>query len=440
MTVSPGLGAGLRVAKALGGVAVSAAAAPSGSRTRVVRQAADVIDRVVGPAPADWLDAGWSHVALQLLQEGADTARLLAGDPRTALACEELADKVAAFDFFRHAETLCDGQTTDRHAEPDSLRDPAGGTLLDDVVRARAGWSPHQALWIVEGLGHGWAARHTGDTGSLVAGASIARLGGWSLPIHTGAGLAWARASLARGDARGTDRDPDGAARIGETEPPDWLVRFRQRIERGAEPALAGAAFEALGLAARLDDLDLRVIDAVWSSGHRRTGDAEPPAEKRRAGPEVAERARFWHGAGRGLYFTGGGILVGPDAAWRALSEASAETPSGLPRRNLIAGHAWAITLVNLRNPRVLERVLLTLAGRLDTTDRAALGGGVGGALDLWRWVVGPDAMLASLGRYRPAPGAGRRALWDATVGDPARRRLAASPHPPDFMVREPMP
>src|SRR6185369_8249429 len=79
-------------------------------------------------------------------------------------------------------------------------------------------------------------------------------------------------------------------------------------------------------------------------------------------------RDYFWHGGGRGIYFTATNLL--PDGhTGRALGMISAEPPHESGRRNALAGLAWAMTLVNFRHPEILAHFLNHYESRFASHD-----------------------------------------------------------------------
>ena len=66
----------------------------------------------------------------------------------------------------------------------------------------------------------------------------------------------------------------------------------------------------------------------------------------------------FWHGVGRGLYFLPINALPCSSSTWRAVEMAHEEAPHTLGRLNALGGLAWAVTLVNIRHPAILEAFL----------------------------------------------------------------------------------
>lgn len=100
----------------------------------------------------------------------------------------------------------------------------------------------------------------------------------------------------------------------------------------------------------------------------------------------------FWHGFGRGLYFSP--LSVCPILEQRSIPIrlATALPPDDLSRRNCISGLAWALALVNVRHPTVIDAFLKRNAHHVDDDTIAV---GINAALALWqKWA--PESDLAS--------------------------------------------
>jgi hypothetical protein len=62
----------------------------------------------------------------------------------------------------------------------------------------------------------------------------------------------------------------------------------------------------------------------------------------------------FWHGVGRSSYFA---YEYLPPCCDLIIDQAAADAASEVERSNFVAGLAWAVTLVNLRNPDLIDFV-----------------------------------------------------------------------------------
>lgn len=239
----------------------------------------------------------------------------------------------------------------------------------------RPGLDAYDALWLEEGTGYALALRHRGDPGALrraVAAAPPAL----RVVRASGVGLALA---------------VERVAAAGK-EPAGWAGRFAAAVEAAVEPRHRTAALENLGLAVRT--LRPERLAAAGAAAH-----------------DAGFGGPFWHGAGRGLYFAPTQAVPCPGGS--GLERAYAEAPAE-GRPDSVAGWAWALTLVNVRHPRVAARRLAALgeAGPL----AAALpwaAQGLAAALTLWRTATG-DAATAERFLAGPLPAALGAAVLDA--------------------------
>ena len=268
----------------------------------------------------------------------------------------------------------------------------AGGASLPlaEAVRRAAARGPFASVWITEGIGH--ALAETSPRRSLLS--SIEAEGipaeAW-IPLHTGMGLSLAGRVLSAGA-------------------PDAPRRFLDLCRDHSLPGYAKAAFEGLGFVAR--NLHSRAVPEI--------------------GRQLARNAPglvgcFWHGVGRGLYFSP--AYAAPGSTGAALAAAASEPPHEEGRRNAIAGLAWAITLVNLRHPEILEDFLMGHTRQARQAAGAALADGISSAVAVWCDAVGPgEVHLRAFLDHRPGgPAAGE--TWRRLVVEPCRRAMGRQPH-----------
>ena len=320
-----------------------------------------------------------TRLALELARRSAGTVERLTPRAEARVAWKELENKLEAFALFECVELP---------------PDPLGPGALAAEVRRAAAHGPFRSVWVVEGIGHGQAEAawtRTDAPQALLCSPATRDLPETSLvPLHSGMGLSLANRCLA--DVR-PDRPDDTRAA---------LARFRSLCESNARQGYFGAAYEAIGLVVR------NVYPALVE-----LADVALAAQ-----PEL--RDYLWHGLGRALYLGPGSLL--PESAHRAcaLSFPPAEDPAA--RRNVAAGLAWAVTLVNLRSPDVIAAALEPLLGA-DLVDDA-VADGVASALTAWRAAAPDDPSLPALGQRWSGDGtraSGRGWLADA-VARAARR------------------
>ena len=294
----------------------------------------------------------------------------------------ELCNKLEAFESFQYTDQIL------------SFGDLDVASLREQVTRAE-GNGPYLRLWLTEGLGFAFAeaAWDDGEPQALLRSPHLDALPRDSLiPLHTGMGLSLARHIL-----------PDLAA--GVSAAGEALRRFMVLCEDNARDGYALASYEGLGLIVRqLAPEAAADVDRVLlreSSNHR---DA------------------FWHGLGRGLYFVA--TQAWPGSTGRAVTKVRNETPEGSPRLNALSGLAWALTLVNFRQPEVLDHFLAEQ--QFEGVERDAVATGVASAVVLWNESAGAESFLEAFRAYRVSEE--RAATWEQVVTDPCAKALADWP------------
>jgi hypothetical protein len=217
---------------------------------------------------------------------------------------------------------------------------------LGEAVRHANALGAYPDLWAIEGLGHDYTIARLDQgvsVGILRDGAAAALPASSLTMMHAGLGLALAERAVPRVNPCSTT-----------FEVRDAIAQFVTACDANARDGYAGAAYESLGLYTRT--WYAHVVDRV---------DAVLPHIR----PGLADY--FWHGAGRALYFLPAYIVPGLLSPWRA---ADREAPHELARANLYAGLAWATTLVNMRQPRIMLQLLRVRADRLSHTGAFAAG------------------------------------------------------------------
>ena len=192
----------------------------------------------------------------------------------------------------------------------------------------------YQRLWLLEGRGYQQAETALqGETAEHDL-----------LPLHTGMGLAFA--------CRTMQAAADISSKTGS---------FLELCNKHALPGYQGACYEALGLVAR----------NLYPEGLFACEQSLP----------LEIREYFWHGVGRGLYFIPTNLIPVASAPWRAVQMALREPPDQLSRLNAISGLIWAVALVNIRHPEVMDLFRFHHAGDLPAS---AFENGVRCALRVW--------------------------------------------------------
>ncbi len=305
----------------------------------------------------------WSVAArtVNALTPGALAGVLRAGRVVASFTDPDLQSKLRLFELFERSRSRPEIPSADRVARLAARRD------LD-------------ALWEMEGLGYRWGVavlRREPTDLRLLRSPDVPERA--LLPLHTGAGMAFAAATL------------DGASG-------SMVERFLDRCAESARPGWEGAMHETLGFVARtlrpelLESLDGRL--------------------KARGRPLPA---RLWHGVGRSVYFLPSNHLPWLDARTAAVLKAVREPPRDEARIDAAAGLAWAVALVHAPEPETVERFVREAARDLPI---AALGHGVAAAEALWRGWAGAGPVA----RPTPEPrGAPRRRLAATLAGREGR-------------------
>jgi hypothetical protein len=323
-------------------------------------------------------------------------AAAMPGRRRRLIWCE-LGNKLEAYEIFRRASRLPQAAQTAR-----ASRATGRGRPLAVLIERAGSLGLNRTLWAIEGLGYGYAESRAGAGADPLEwlAADVAGLPAASLTaLHCGIGLSLARRRLAAGA-----RAPAGELRR-------LLAGYLAVCREHASPDHAPCLIEALGFIARL-----RLV--------RRA--AEVAAELARLDAEA--HACFWHGVGRASYFLPGYAAPRSSAPWRAAEWVERQVPEGEARDNALAGLACAITLVNLRHPRVLEEFLRRRAAQVGAAP--AFARGVCSAVLVSHHCAPEDPHLAAWRRYRPEPpGSEVARLWQRQVAGPAAAALADGAH-----------
>jgi hypothetical protein len=308
-------------------------ASATGGQLGEVMQGVYQVGNLVQQGTVDWLfdllsgrnlnPAAPLRTTATVVRQALDALGFLASGGDVALAWQEFKDKLQVFFWVREVQSL--------------LQLPAEGTFvpLTELVARAYALDPFPTLWAVEGAGHYYADSFWGrgeDPQDILTDSRASAVPAKSLTmLHAGIGLSFAQHLL-------EDISPQSPS------PEIWgaLRRFIKLCRENSQPGYVGAAFESLGLAARFfhpQELVL-VLDR-----HLALLDAEV-------------LAYFWHGVGRAIYFSPTYFLPFGRSPWRAVEMVHGEAPHELGRLNAVAGLAWAVTLVNMLRPQVMEAVL----------------------------------------------------------------------------------
>lgn len=253
---------------------------------------------------------------------------MLSGTPVCRSAWSEWINKTLAFQSFASANELI------RRYQ---------GASLPELLQATFGLPSFNRLWLTEGVGYFWGhqmlrEQERGGTrcfgserGGPLLGESVLQQIPESchFPVHTGLGLALARRQLRRlGVAMGAGF---------ESRVHTMLQDFHRLCRENVSPTLVNSSFEAMGMITRiLRPSMVAMMDRALSS--------------------QSELARyFWHGVGRGIYFSPGNVPPFNRLGVSATARAYDEPPHELGRANAAAGLGWATALINIQNLPVVE-------------------------------------------------------------------------------------
>jgi hypothetical protein len=361
-----------------------------GEVSRGVFQAGDQLQRGMVDLMCSTLEAFTpryvTKLTFEVMQQSAEACKFLMPGRESRLAWQELQNKLQAFALFEHVDV--------------TLHLSSGSDLpLAALVAQAEALGPYLAVWALEGLGWYYTETswtYTGTPQHLLTADHVWALPPRSLiPLHTGMGLSLADRLF----ATLTPQSP--AADINTV-----LQQFIALCQHNAREGYSGAAVEALGLITRLRCPQLvPVVDRQLLA----------------IAPDIV--GYFWHGVGRGLYFLPLNALPCASSSWRAVEMARGEAPHALGRLNALAGLVWAVTLVNIRHPEILEVFLQQHGNALSAND--AFANGVSSALLIWFDMQGDDPYLRAFCHYQPdATEPGLVQLWNSQVRGPCQEAL----------------
>lgn len=262
------------------------------------------------------------------------------------------------------------------------------GITLPQMLDKASVLGPFFSVWAAEGLGHYHAQLHTRNgvmPRGLLSGEATTDLPRHNLvPLHAGMGLALAEAWLVQRRRSGIQID-----------------HFLRLCDDNSHPEYLGATIEALGLVARNLHPDLVVqIDGELTQHNQEL------------------LAYFWHGVGRGIYFLPSNSLP----LW-GYEMCLQEPPDDLGKLNAAAGYAWALTLVNLRQPEIVAAFLKQHQTKINEND--AFANGVFAASVIWLESAPQDSFVTALCNYDPGwQDASHQHLWDHYVRRSGTRAL----------------
>jgi hypothetical protein len=325
-----------------------------------------------------------SRLTSEVTEQSRETLRLFSSGENVRLAWQELRNNYEVFNLVKHVSSLLNISEDDRQFDL--------ARLVDEAYALGA----YPDLWAVEGLGHLYALTFWGK-GRPIRG--ILRderadvLPAKSLTMmHAGIGLGFAQQLM---NTITPYSHADEIRRV--------VGEFVTLVDDNSRRGYEGAAYESLGLVTRF-----------WHS--QMVGVVEPHLR------EVAPRAvgYFWHGVGRSLYFLPLYFVPGLLSPWLAVER---EAPHELALLNMIAGLTWATTIVNVRQPEILENLLRNQGEQVARTP--AFTNGVMSTLIMGIDITPGDVYITRFLEHRPDPSDRRvTELWEALVRRPGREAV----------------
>ena len=340
--------------------------------------------------PDAFTSRGMMRMAFNTMQQSAGALGQLVPEGGGRAALREFRSKLQVFDLFENVDA--------------ALRLPRGAVLpLGELVGRTSGLDPFLAVWATEGIGHYYAETAWGSKGvprGLLKGAGERGVPAKSMAaLHAGMGLSLANRALAA-VGRQCQKCPP------HSDLQSALRRFVELCDDNSGEGYVGAAYEALGLVTR--NLYPHLVSPI-------------DRQLSEAGDSLADY--FWHGVGRAIYFAPTNYLPQARASRRVVEMTQQEPPHELGRRNALSGAAWALVLVNLREPEVIENCLKQCGGVAFESD--AFANGVSSAAVVWRDSTEDAQHLDALCRHQPDTSLpGLAESWRALVKVPCCRAL----------------
>ena len=315
-------------------------------------------------SPQTWTPANVLRMSSLAGRQALRISELCANPEAASLAWQELRNKIEVFYLVRNLESVLGISSDDTRP-------------LHALVEKAYSLPAFQALWAVEGLGHYYAAsywrlhgppkRLLGEENVLVPEKSL-------LMLHAGMGLFFGDWLLGLGTPSLTVNSPHSQFR-------SVVERFVELATDNAQKGFLGPVIESLGLVTR--DVYPDMVHSVYAALLEQA-------------PELA--GYYLHGVGRALYFSRRYFLPVLSTVWSGIDSEAQTSPQ---QNNAMAGLAWAVVLVNMRQPEILEGILRNYVA--DSKLQDSFSNGVASSV-IMRQATTPDAsFIAALYDYRPA-------------------------------------
>ena len=326
-----------------------------------------------------WTPNNILRLSSQAVRQSVQLSQLL--QPEQAnLAWQELRNKLEVFVLVKNL--------------PSILHLPAHEFIpLPQLVDKAYTVSPFQSLWAVEGLGHYYADIYWEQKGVpqgllLEGQAPVPEKS--LLMLHAGIGLSFADRLLGNLTSQASTEAIRGTVEY-------FLALCRNNSRKG----YLGAAVESLGLVTRdfYPDFLQRVDQQL-----------------RQVGPEFL--GFFWHGVGRALYFSRQYFLPVLRTVWTGVDSEAHNAPD---RLSAMAGLSWAVTMVNLRQPAIMQNVVRSYIEHSPLAE--GFTNGVISSL-IMRTDTTPDVpFIPAFYQYRPSDRQ-LAATWERRIAEPSRVAL----------------
>ena len=333
--------------------------------------------------PQTWTPANLARVATEAFQESIKISRVLLPGETQRLALMELRNKAEIFTQVRNLSNI--------------LHLPANELLpLPELVAKAYTLSPFVALWAVEGLGEYYTTLYTKLAGHFpqkLLWEENAQVPAKSLlMLHAGLGLSFANKLLSTVSPSAPRQEIHNVVQT-------FVTLCRENARQG----YLGAAVESLGLVTRtfyptMPNLIHDELEII--------------------APEYL--GFFWHGYGRALYFGPAYFVPVVRSAWGALDSEI----SGLrDELSAAAGLAWALTLVNMRQPEIAEGVLKTYIS--GSRFQEGFANGVTSCVVMRQDTTPDEPFVSAFYQHRPNSNDHQfLELWDRCIYKPAYNAL----------------
>lgn len=325
-----------------------------------------------------------SRLTSAAVEQSQDTLRTFSSTENVRLAWESLKNNYEVYNLVKHVSSLLHVPPGDQQLD---LR-----KLIDDAYALGA----YPDLWAIEGLGHIYALTFW-NKGRPIRGI-LTNLSPEIVPaksltmMHAGIGLAFAQQLM---NTITPFRPPGDIARV--------LGEFVTLVDENSTPGYEGAAYESLGLVTRTWHPQMvGVVDEYF----------------RNFATHV--RGYYWHGIGRAHYFLPLYFVPGLLSPWLAIER---EATDELALLNMTAGLSWATTIVNVKQPELMENFIRLHGERVSRTP--GFTNGLMSTLIMGIDITPGDTYIMRFLEYRPARSDARVVeLWEKLVAQPAKEAV----------------